>query len=104
MTGLYLPLARATRWPPDRRVAAATTTRSGRRSTKFVPGRMVVDMLDLVVCLEAHRWFYMHGRPKHPGFIRSMQFNALAWFVRQRRLRLADFNPDHPDNQEGAQR
>lgn len=58
---------------------------------KFQPGRKVRSMTDLANRIEQGCWLYWFadGRPKHPGFISSMQFRALVSAVAKGRLRVA---------------
>ena len=47
------------------------------RINKYVKGLRIVDLNRLHALIMAGRWIYLKGRPKHPGWIQSMQLRAI---------------------------
>ena len=48
---------------------------------KFRPGKPIRSIGDLTRRLQRGDWVYMFGRPKHPGWILSMQFNSILYML-----------------------
>lgn len=59
------------------------------RKRKFKPGRPITTMPALVRRLERGDYVLWHGTPKHPGWMRSMQYQTLSNAVRAGILRRA---------------
>lgn len=60
--------------------------RKDEGKTKFIKGQQIHSMTLLALLLDADTWIYMHGRPKHPGFIVSMQYRCLRNLVKLGKL------------------
>lgn len=56
---------------------------------QYRPGREIKSMALLSRELLARRYVWFFGRPCHPSWLRSMQFNCLENLIRRRAFRLA---------------
>ena len=69
------------------------------RQLKYNVGRQVVNIIDLLDCMNHDTWFYIGnightGRPKHPQIINNMSLHTIRGFLRRGSLHVADLNPD----------
>ena len=49
---------------------------------KFQKGKAIKTMADLSKLLDAGEWVYQFDRPKHHGWLISMSYRTLAYFVK----------------------
>ncbi len=62
----------------------------------FREGRPIRSMNELVKLTDAGEWVMLLGKPKHHGWIISMTFRTLRYFLARKTLRLAVRNqPQH---------
>jgi len=47
------------------------------KKNKFKKGHVITGMTELDMCLDANEYIYWHCKPKHPGWLRSMQYQCL---------------------------
>jgi hypothetical protein len=66
-----------------------------RPPRKFVPGRAVTSIDELVTLCGDGTWFYAWAdRPIHPGWIMSQHLTEIASLIRRGSLRVAEITPE----------
>ncbi len=69
------------------------------RPRKFVAGRPLRDIFDVLVTIDAGHWLMWRHKPMHPSIVRNWSILQIESAARVGWLHVADPNPNHPDNQ-----
>lgn len=69
------------------------------RPRKYLKGDTITTIGDLTATLNWERYVFLWDKPKHPGWILSMQYRNILYLLGRSAFRFAIKNPDYREPQ-----
>lgn len=67
---------------------------------KYKAGKRIKSVAEYENARKTERFFMMNGKPKHIGFLESMQYRTLAFTIYGGRLNYAELSDEYAQNSE----